>query len=395
MAPTQLWKRAVALFAAVGLLATLMTGVSADDGNEGSEDEPALQPTQVVAHISQGYGALFPLQWGGGSLYHLKGRLATMGCMADVIWVRHNNQWQPYSQYSVPQDFYINQQFVQQYEQFIPAGTAWADCYNVCEFGGEQCLTFDELREQEGNFKEYFAQNIRLHRANLEIDETTPCTRDFHPVVQERVLPTLPTRPDACVVRKTNTSTMGTGGIGGYVWNESINAPPFFVLRDTSSVWYRTTPEYKDLALNAEIHEMCHMNQNYQQVQGLATGQGFNGDIHIWFKNTPQGKEFIEMTGFIDLGYWQWDLPQDSIYRDIFSRNPVELSAELCAMYILDEIGATQRYKYSKWVATGRAYNGYFTFRNTPLSNFNVNKYLTPQVRQWLETYMILPEITE
>ena len=29
------------------------------------------------------------------------------------------------------------------------------------------------------------------------------------------------------------------------------------------------------------------------------------------------------------------------------------------------------------------------------LENFNLNTYLTPEIRQWLETYMILPEISE
>lgn len=149
------------------------------------------------------------------------------------------------------------------------------------------------------------------------------------------------------------------------------------------------------MALNLEIHELCHMNQNWQQAQGLTTEQGFNKDADIYFKNTPQGKAFIEMIGFIDLGYWQWDLPRNSIYRDIYSRNPIELSAELCTMYLLDKIGATQRYNYKKWVATGRAYNGYFTFRHTSISNFNADTYLTPEIREWLEAYMILPEITE
>lgn len=394
MSPAELFRRAAALLVAVGLFAVLVAGVSADDGNEGSEGEVALQPTEVVADIPEGYDALFPLQWGGGSLYQLKGRLATMGCMANTIWLYDGNKWNVYNQYNVSPNNSIIQQFLQQYEQFIPATSLWANCYNICELGGEQCLSFDELREQEGNFREYFAVLPYLDRENFEIDETTPCTRDFHPVVQKQVLPTLPTRPDACVVRKTTTGLpSGTGGTGGYAWYESVNTPPFFIVHDNSSLWYREYKEYKDLALNTEIHEMCHINQNWQQLQGLTTEQGFNEDNHIWFKNSPQGKEFIEMVGFIDLGYWQWDLPQNSIYRNIYSRNPIELSAELCAMYLLDKIGATQRYNYERWVATGYAFNGYFTY--DPTRNFNVNKYLTPEVRQWLETYIILPDISE
>ena len=46
----------------------------------------AIQPTQVIADIPQEYNEVFSLQWGGGSLYQLKQRLATMSCIVDTIW---------------------------------------------------------------------------------------------------------------------------------------------------------------------------------------------------------------------------------------------------------------------------------------------------------------------
>ena len=395
MDPRRLWKRAAALLAAVGVSIFLAGGISADEENAEAEPAAALQPTEVVADIPTEYDTPFELQWGGGSLFQLKARLATMGCMANNIWI-HNNQWSLYNQYTLSHDLFFIQQFIQQYENNIPAGTLWVDCYNVCEFGGERCLSFDELREQEGNFKEHFGYILSLRARNFEIDQTTPCTRNFHPTIQEHILPLLPVRPDACFVLKENISTSlnSTGGTGGYTWHQSVNAPPFFVMIDHSSLWYRETQEYKDLALATEMHELCHINQNYQQIQGLSTEQGFNEDDDLWFKNSPQGKAFIKMTGFIDLGYWQWRLSTKNIYKDIYSKNPIELSAELCSMYLLDKIGATQRYeKYEKWITTTNG-NGYFR-PFSPIPNFNVNTYLTPQIRQWLETYMILPEIAD
>ena len=387
-----LLRRVAALLVGAGLLVASVAGVSADEGDGEAPAEAALQPTQVVAEIPEEYGALFRLEWGGGSLLHLKGRLATMGCMVNTIWLYDNNKWNVYNQYNLSQDNPVIQQFLQQYKQLIPATTLWANCYNICEFGGGQCLTFDELREREGNFKEYIF-NGTFGLLNFEIDETLPCTREFHSTIQEHILPLLPIRPDACIVRKNevNNNSNSTGGTGGITWYKSVNAPPFFVFIDSSALWYKDLTEYKDLALNTEIHELCHMNQNWQQVQGLTTEQGFNEDGHIWFKNSTQGKEFIEMTGFIDLGYWQWDLSQNNIYRDIYSRNPIELSAELCAMYLLDKIGATQRNKHERWVAGTRAFNGHFIFGSIP--DFNINTYLTPEIREWLETYMILPKI--
>ena len=53
--------------------------------------------------------------------------------------------------------------------------------------------------------------------------------------------------------------------------------------------------------------------------------------------------------------------------------------------YILESINIENRYKY---------WNRNFTLRPTPIE-FETEKYLTPQIRQWLETYMILPQIME
>ena len=101
---------------------------------------------------------------------------------------------------------------------------------------------------------------------------------------------------------------------------------------------------------------------------------------------SAHGKEFIEI---VDYRYRAQHLPVDSPYRDIYSPNPTELSAELCSMYLIDKIGATQHYIYGKWDNN----KGYFV--EVPIRDFDISKYLTPKVREWLETYMILPQITE
>ena len=94
----------------------------------------AIQPTQVIADIPQEYNEVFSLQWGGGSLYQLKQRLATMSCIVDTIWVYDNNQWNPYNQYQVPSTLTPNINFKNNYSKFIPAGTLYASCYDICEF---------------------------------------------------------------------------------------------------------------------------------------------------------------------------------------------------------------------------------------------------------------------
>ena len=181
MGPRTIWKRAAALLAAAGLLATLSASVSADENNIGSEAARALQPTEIRADIPEEYHVLFPLEWGGGSLLHLKGRLATMGCTANNIWLYDNDKWSIYNQYDLPSDTFFIQRFKQQYEQFIPAGSLWADCYNICDISDEGCLSFRQLQEQEDNFNAVFYAVGSLWSINFELDKDVVCDDGFHP----------------------------------------------------------------------------------------------------------------------------------------------------------------------------------------------------------------------
>ena len=363
-----LLKRAMALIAAGGLLAASLAGISADEGGEEAVAARALQPTEVVADIPEGYDVLFPLEWGGGSLLHFKGRLATMGCMADVIWIYHNNEWQPYSQYSVPHNFPVNQRFLQRYEQYIPAGTAWADCYNMCEFfGNTQCTPFEETEAYRYG----------------GIPQDTPCTDDFDVRVQEQVLPRIPKYPPTCIIR---TIKPQFDRAGGRILTENADIPIITI--------YGAEPknnEYRQVVfLKVEVHEICHTTQHWNWLQQLSTGKENSISYSPYFKESVYGREFIDLIGFVETSPNMWSIPSDSIYKDIYHLNPIELSAELCAMYLLDAMNEPSNYQYERYVRHSNRF-----IKLTQKRNFNVNKYLTPQVREWLEAYMILPEITE
>ena len=470
MGPKRLWKRAAALLAAVGVSIFLAGGISADEEIAEAEPAAALQPAQVVADIPTEYDTLFELQWGGGSLFQLAGRLASRGCAMNTLWVYDGSRWHPYNRYDVPQDaafiqkfiqryerdlpagtFYAtcadqpvagnlqptqivaeipeeydtlfdlqwgggsllhlkgrlatmgcmvnnisytdpetnkeytynqynsrsnnstNQQFLKQYEQFLPANTLSADCYNVCEFKSEQCLSFDELREQES-----------AELTDLKQLKTILCTDDFRPIVKEKILPLLPIRPDTCIVRVKSNRRLS---VTGYTITYVSNGVPFVVIFDAMSGAYRSTTEHNDILLSTEIHELCHINQQWHWTQHLTLSKIVDYTYNKrwrYLHGSVHGKEFIEI-----VEYRASNIPTDSPYRDIYSKNLIELSAELCSMYLLDKIGATQRYKYEKW----DSYRDHFV--EVPIRDFDTSKYLTPQIREWLETYMILPEIAD
>ena len=431
---------AVALASAVLAVAAL-----ADDGDETDDDataSPALQPTQIIADIPDGYGELFSLQWGGGSLHHLKARLATMGCVANTLWLYDNDRWRPYNQYDLPQAFRANREFRQAYEAFVPAGTLWADCYRICEFIGPTpewdpseewdpwgwgwhdapwsgegvnvhswayyswlewlgttntrgCLSYEFLRDPK-NLRE-LGGGLSIYPIQLSsgvtVKDTDPCTNDFDPRVVEHVFPVLPLVPELCIIRLQG----GPGGVAGIAVMDYINVQPVVVVDEGGNI-YRNSEERDLLRLKVEIHELCHITQNWMWIQGVGPDRfvpvygGFAGygtyDLDLEFRV----EDFVVgVLGFERLD-GQGGLSNDSVYRidGIYSyTNPTELNAELCAMYLLDMMGMRSGYEYEKYDAD------HGVMAKVPIRRINVNKYLTPEVRAWLEQWMILPQIDD
>ena len=204
MGRAALCMRAAALLAVAGMFFFLAEGISADNDIAEAVAARVLEPTEVVAEIPEEYNTLFELQWGGGSLYQLKGRLATMGCMANTIWLYDNAKWHPYNQYQISSTFASNVEFQNQYAEFIPMGTLWADCFRMCEFKynddiqARTCEEFEFLREH--NF---------FNILPYSISDTSFCTNDFNPLVKEKVLPRLPLHPDTCIVRQEHEKVRG------------------------------------------------------------------------------------------------------------------------------------------------------------------------------------------
>ena len=363
-----------------------------------------LQPTQIVADIAEEYNTLFELQWGGGSLLHLKGRLATMGCVANNISFTDpaTNTRHAYNQYNSRSTDPQNHQFVQSFKAYIPAGTLQVDCYNICDVSDQRCLSFEELWEQTpADYKEVIYLFISGLQSALSAD--IPCDDSFHPQVKELVLPYLPIRSNTCIIKRIPSINRGFSGTAiGY---PRLNTPSFVFL-EGSYEFYRTEQESAIFRLKREIHELCHINQYWHATQALRLdlrtryedAHNF-GYIYNYFYASEHGKEFIDITGFIaknrntedNESWWNWHLSEGNIYRNIYSFNPIELSAELCAMYFLDKMGLESTYHYQKV--------HYAEFGGIPIPSnirdFDVNPYLNPEVIEWLETYMILPNIEE
>lgn len=382
-----LGRRQAALLAVIALavLAALaLTGAAiADDGEQPAAAPTPLQSTQVVAEIPEGYNQLFPLQWGGGSLFQLKSRLATMDCIANTIWNYDDDQWHSYNQYNVPST--LNADWLTAYGEFVPAGNLFATCFDVCEFsyfdaprGDIQCEFLADIHESGG------LRGI----GQYPIDDSTECTDDFDKRVKAHVLPSMPLYPGVCIFRP---SAPVAGGYAYHPLSLLVIGGYYPTIKPGFVVVYRKTPPFSNaeynraVTLRTEIHEICHTNQYYHSVEQMRPDRLITGGstTSAWLTTEP-GSSFIDLVGFVQDDTGDWSLPGDSTFRDIYgSDDPVELSAELCALYFLNRIG--EPLVDWEWLVD----------RERGVKDFDPMRYLTDEIVEWVETWVALPEIAE
>lgn len=373
------WRQAalLAVIALAAIAALALTGAAiADDGEQAAAAPAPLQLTQVVAEIPEGYNQLFPLQWGGGSLFQLKSRLATVGCIANTIWNYDDDQWHSYNQYEVPST--LNADWLAAYEEFVPAGSLFATCFDICEFsyfdaprGDLPCPSLAHMRGQE------FWDGLHAH----PIDDSVECTDDFDERVKEHVLPSMPLYSGACIFRPSAPATVGSvtnplGQMAGGVY-------PYWAVY---VVVYSRTPPHSNAefdraeTLGTEIHELCHTNQFLhflEQMQPDRLTDESPLSNAIW-RTTKPGSSFIDLVGFAQDDTGDWSLPDDTTFGNkIYGfDDPFELSAELCMLYFLDRMGERSQYEVHN-------------------EDFDPMRYLTDEIVEWIEAWVALPEIVE
>ena len=369
----------LAVIALAVLAALALTGAAiADDGEQPAAAPAPLQPTQVVAEIPEGYNQLFPLQWGGGSLFQLKSRLATMGCIANTIWNYDDDRWHSYNQYNVPST--LNADWLAAYGEFVPAGSLYATCFDVCEFsyfniprGGFSCWSLADMRESEGW--------TGAHK--YPIDDSLECTDDFDKRVKAHVLSSMPLYPGVCIFRPS-APTAGGEVVAPFATEHWIpQRPSYVVVRRRTSPSPKGEEYYHAFDLTVEIHELCHTNQYLHFLKQMRPDRprrvtiGSDLQVERW-RMTKPGDSFIDLVGFAQDDTGDWSLPGDSTFRDIYgSDDPVELSAELCALYFVDQMGEP------------------LVVWERDVKDFDPMRYLTDEIVEWIETWVVLPEIVE
>ena len=372
------WRQtaSLAVIALAVLAALALTGAAnADDGEQAAAAPTTLQPTQVVAEIPEGYNQLFPLQWGGGSLFQLKMRLATMGCIANTIWNYDGGQWRGYNQYNVPS--MLNAGWLAAYGEFVPAGSLFATCFDVCEFRyfeaprpDRPCRSMAELRASE--------QWDGLH--HFPIDDSADCADEFDERVREHVLPSMPLYPDTCIIRQKRSSEGSAGFASPPFVNWGGGRYPYYPSHIVifEGLRHPNNNVYGPALLSAEIHELCHTNQHFHFIEQMQPDRLINtppSSPSVQWRTTKPGSSFIDLVGSAQDAAGDWSFPDDSSFRDLLRPrpSPTELAADLCATYFVDRMGER---------------HGLYG-----LEDFDPTQYLTDEIVEWIETWVALPEI--
>ena len=399
--PPLTMRRPNAWFLAIiaALIAAAALAITTD---RATADEPAgaLLETQIAGDIESAERQTTPLQWGGGSLYRLKMRLATKGCILDLVWAYDtpSRTWYFYNQYHIPYSF--NESFLKRFGTFIPAGTIWVQCFDRCEFsddgsyanpdtgrapsGEKDCVSFWEFALWSDGTTGYTRFQELEHR----------CTYDFHSILKEKLFPILPIIPGLCIIR----SDGGGGGSGLYIGTSSHHGveafydPSGFSNRNLFARWQY----YIDVAVNSqtlnnfssrspeafmvnwniatEVHEICHAFEDWNVWQMVPSADRIDSSSD-YYRNNRYTFAFDEAVGFEKDEVGLYILPKDHIYNDVYGGNGGELFAELCMLYAFEKMELPNA-MYSI---------GY------PDSNYTYDDYLTPKIRAFFDEWVFLP----
>ena len=352
-----------------------------------SAQSPApLQPTQISAEIPRAPETPFALRWGGGSLHHLKARLAAQGCIADQIWAYDEitAQWLPYSQYQASAS--LNRAFLDAFRDQLPAGDLYATCYDPCDFRYLDDPPDADIRCAAHPGALSAAERVDW-AGGVSFGVGEPCNDDWHPLVSERILPNLPRHPSACIIRTEYCPPLVAGIAADefesyylrrdFRWIEReypVNIPGAVVCirepRDGDAV--------SDAALYVELHEACHLAQSWSSLAWLAPDAPLSPAADPYrsrFEESPAGLEFERITGYqIRLSRWffrttrDWVLPDGSPWLNVYNASPVELAAELCAERLARRLDIGSPYAGQPGI-------------------------LTPEITAWLDRWLILPEL--
>ena len=304
------------------------------------------------------------VRFGGGSFHQLMGRLAIEGGNVNSLSISRNVLTYRYSETSDN-----NAAFLKRYRTNIPrnqiVNVACVDNCDIVQGPGSREIVRSRCADRD----DY------VRKARLRIIQE--CDDRFSPIVRSKVLSRLPIYQDTCISRYSQPSSDNKySSANGFTYAPMQMKNGVMYQGHSSSIYLNN----RKATMKTEVHELCHVNQmwytrkmfaNNHYVRTSLGNTDPNQFLNAWY-DTQMARSFIAITDQINSGRknplngYVWSLPSNSIFSSTNNNySPLELSAELCALYFMQEID--------------------------PSAYANQSRALTPEVVRWIETYIVLP----
>ena len=118
------------------------------------------------------------------------------------------------------------------------------------------------------------------------------------------------------------------------------------------------------------MHELCHQQQRWYTNKFYHTHDLANRGEYQHWRDTQAGQDLIESAGYVQDAEGDWVIPMGSPYRNGGYHTPKELSASVCAGYLIEKVYESD----------------YPTARRSAVPK----RWLTPEMREWVQEWMLV-----
>lgn len=341
----------------LGVLVTVGGFVSADTGSTNTNNAFA---TRVIGATPQD-GERGLIWWGGGTLLQLATRMSQGGCDLDVVYslksYKNAATYELSSSYRVGGTEQQNRDFLDTYKDTILAGTR---LIVVCKdaptygFSDQQYDDWDCDDEWSESWSDEVTQSV-LSRIAVMRDL---CFLQF---VTEDEAQAKIERAVAFPSQYFSYHSYSGDSEGRVSLGADVFRPIVVVIETHDDAEYHTTW--------SQVYEACHAQQEwYVYHTGMQQWDPHSVWWDVW-TTTPAGKDFV------DLLRWEqdsgvWELPEESLFRNLGVSSPAEAAATLCMIYFLDQMDLRSEFDYKS----------------------SQTQYIPEEVTDWIEQYVaVLP----
>jgi len=351
---------------AIGLAALVVLGVLLAAGGfvsagTGSTSTNNAFATRVIGVTPQD-GERGLIWWGGGTILQLATRMSQNGCDLDVVYslesYKNAATYELASSYRVGSTEEQNREFLSKYGDTIPAGTRFiVVCKDAPTYGfsDQHYDDWDCDDKWSESWSGEVTQNVLSRIATMK----DLCFLQF--ATEDEAYAEMG-RSIAFPSQYLSYHSYSSDLEGRVSLGDDVFRPVVVVIETHSDAEYHM--------MWSQVYEACHAQQEWYVYH---TGMQERDPHSVWWDvwtTTPAGEDFVDLLRWEKDDDGVWELPEESIFRNLGVSSPAETAAILCMIYFLDQMDLRSEFDY-------RA---------------SQTQYIPEEVTDWIEQYVaVLP----